>query len=83
MVFKVVNKVAPLMLLDLDLDCLLANLSHLFFRISFETIDETIYELLDRKRKVVNSVTDGIEEESGGSVMDGLIRDLVRRGQER
>ena len=71
------------MLLDLDLDCLLAEFSQLLFRVSFETIDETIYELLDRKRKVVNSVTDGIEEESGGSVMDGLIRDLVRRGQER
>jgi SWI/SNF-related matrix-associated actin-dependent regulator of chromatin subfamily A-like protein 1 len=48
-----------------------------------ETIDEKIYELLDRKRKVVNSVTDGVDEELGGSVMDSLIRDLVERGRLR
>jgi SNF2 family DNA or RNA helicase len=39
------------------------------------TIDETIAELLERKRAVIGAVTDGREENEEG-VLDALVRDL-------
>jgi len=44
------------------------------------TIDETMYDLLEKKKVVVDAVTDGKEVE-GGSVMDGLVRELTERGR--
>jgi SNF2 family DNA or RNA helicase len=44
------------------------------------TIDENIYELLEYKKRIVDSVTDGVDID-GGNVMDGLIKDLVDRGR--
>jgi SNF2 family DNA or RNA helicase len=46
-----------------------------------QTIDETIYSLLEKKKKTVDAVTDGIESTGGGSIIDGLIKDLVERGR--
>jgi SNF2 family DNA or RNA helicase len=46
------------------------------------TIDETIYDLLQSKKRVISAVTDGIDVDGGGSVMDGLIKDLVDKGRQ-
>ena len=50
-----------------------------------QTIDEDVYSLLDKKRAVVDSVTDGIvnNSEGEGSVVSGLVKRLAERGMER
>ena len=45
-----------------------------------DTIDEDIYSLLEKKRRIVDAVTDGIDVEDEGSVMGGLIVALAKRG---
>ena len=44
------------------------------------TIDEQIYALLEKKQKVVNSVTDGVDVTEGRGVMVDLMIELARRG---
>jgi hypothetical protein len=44
------------------------------------TIDEAIWALLDRKRRVVDAVTDGVRREDDGSVVGSLLVQLARRG---
>jgi len=51
-----------------------------WYLLAQQTIDETIYNLLENKKKVVNAVTDGVDVEEGDSVMGGLIKDLAERG---
>lgn len=46
-----------------------------------ETIDEDIYGLLQRKRKIIDSITDGIDPEAhSGSITGELIVKLTERG---
>jgi SWI/SNF-related matrix-associated actin-dependent regulator 1 of chromatin subfamily A len=45
------------------------------YLLAAETIDETISALLERKRAVIEAVTDGREEDAEG-VLDGLVREL-------
>jgi SNF2 family DNA or RNA helicase len=44
------------------------------------TIDENIYSLLEKKKRVVDAVTDGVEPSEERSIMGELIRDLTKRG---
>jgi SWI/SNF-related matrix-associated actin-dependent regulator of chromatin subfamily A-like protein 1 len=46
-----------------------------YYLLAAETIDETISELLERKRAVIGAVTDGHEEDEEG-VVDALVREL-------
>ncbi|HEY3759475.1 MAG TPA: DEAD/DEAH box helicase [Solirubrobacteraceae bacterium] len=48
------------------------NVSYL---LAADTIDETIAKLLERKRSLINAVTDGREEDEEG-VLDALVREL-------
>jgi SNF2 family DNA or RNA helicase len=46
-----------------------------------DTIDEDIYKLLDKKKKIVDSITDGIDPDGeAGSVAADLMINLVERG---
>ena len=45
-----------------------------------QTIDEDIYSLLEKKRKIVDSVTDGIDVEEQGSLIGELVKTLADRG---
>jgi len=44
------------------------------------TIDEDIYGLLEKKKRIVNSVTDGVDIEGEGSVVSELVKTLAGRG---
>jgi SWI/SNF-related matrix-associated actin-dependent regulator 1 of chromatin subfamily A len=46
-----------------------------YYLLAADTIDETISELLERKRAVIGAVTDGQEEDEEG-VVDALVREL-------
>lgn len=46
-----------------------------YYLLAAETVDETIATLLERKRAVIEAVTDGREEDESG-VLDGLVREL-------
>ena len=46
-----------------------------WYLLAAETIDETMIELIERKRRIVDAVTDGRTEE-GEAVLDGVIRAL-------
>ncbi|HEV3047342.1 MAG TPA: DEAD/DEAH box helicase [Solirubrobacteraceae bacterium] len=46
-----------------------------YYLLAAETIDETISTLLERKRAVIDAVTDGREEDEEG-VLDALVREL-------
>lgn len=48
-----------------------------------ETIDEDMYRLLDKKKKVVNSVTDGVDVEEQGSIIGELVKTLAGRGMSK
>jgi hypothetical protein len=49
-----------------------------------DTIDESMYDLLDKKRRIVNAVIDGVEDEGGaGSVMSDLMLSLAERGMRK
>jgi len=48
-----------------------------------ETIDEDMYSLLDKKKKVVNSVTDGVDVEEQGSIIGELVKTLAERGMSK
>jgi SWI/SNF-related matrix-associated actin-dependent regulator 1 of chromatin subfamily A len=52
------------------------------YLLAARTIDETIAELLERKRAVIGAVTDGRTEEQG-SVVDALVRELHARAPYR
>jgi SWI/SNF-related matrix-associated actin-dependent regulator 1 of chromatin subfamily A len=48
------------------------------------TIDEDMYELLDTKRRIVDAVTDGVEDDGkNGSVMSELMIKLAERGMRK
>jgi SWI/SNF-related matrix-associated actin-dependent regulator 1 of chromatin subfamily A len=44
------------------------------------TIDESIYSLLQRKKKVVDAITDGLDTSDSGGIMGDLILELAERG---
>jgi SNF2 family DNA or RNA helicase len=46
-----------------------------YYLLAADTVDETIATLLERKRAVIEAVTDGREEDEEG-VLDALVRDL-------
>jgi SNF2 family DNA or RNA helicase len=46
-----------------------------WYLLAAKTIDETMIELIERKRRVVDAVTDGRADE-GEAVLDGVIRAL-------
>jgi SWI/SNF-related matrix-associated actin-dependent regulator of chromatin subfamily A-like protein 1 len=46
-----------------------------YYLLAAETVDETISELLERKRAVIGAVTDGQQEDEEG-VVDALVREL-------
>ena len=46
-----------------------------YYLLAAETVDETIATLLERKRAVIEAVTDGREEDEEG-VLDALVREL-------
>ncbi len=46
-----------------------------YYLLAADTIDETISELLERKRAVIGAVTDGLQEDEEG-VVDALVREL-------
>jgi hypothetical protein len=52
-----------------------------FYLLAEETIDDDIYELIAKKRLVVDAVTDG-EAEMAESVMNELIGKLVKRAND-
>jgi SWI/SNF-related matrix-associated actin-dependent regulator 1 of chromatin subfamily A len=46
-----------------------------------KTIDEDMYELLEKKKKIVDAVTDGIDiQDDGDSILAGLLVKLAERG---
>jgi SNF2 family DNA or RNA helicase len=46
-----------------------------------KTIDEDMYELLEKKKKIVDAVTDGIDvQDDGESILAGLLIKLAERG---
>jgi hypothetical protein len=42
-----------------------------------------MYSLLDKKKKVVNSVTDGVDVEEQGSIIGELVKTLAERGMSK
>ncbi|MGO9490368.1 MAG: SNF2-related protein [Solirubrobacteraceae bacterium] len=46
-----------------------------YYLLAADTVDETIATLLERKRGVIEAVTDGREDDDGG-VLDALVREL-------
>ena len=51
-----------------------------WYLLAEKTIDEDIFELLEKKRKVVDAVTDGTDPVAAGNVMVDLLRKLTERG---
>jgi SNF2 family DNA or RNA helicase len=51
-----------------------------WYLITPSTIEETIYGLLERKKKIIDSVTDGIDMAEESSIMGDLVVDLAERG---
>ena len=54
-----------------------------WYLLANDSIDEDIYHLLQRKKKVIDAVVDGIDTEENGSVMSDLIIALAERGMEK
>jgi SNF2 family DNA or RNA helicase len=51
-----------------------------WYLLAQSTIDEDIYSLLQRKRRIVDSVTDGVDITEGSSIVSDLIITLAERG---
>ena len=47
-----------------------------------DTIDENLYEMLDKKRKIVDAVTNGEDTEDSGSLIGELVKTLAGKGTE-
>ena len=50
-----------------------------WYLLAAKTIDETMLELIERKRRVVDAVTDGRAREDDEAVIEGVVRALRGR----
>jgi len=55
------------------------NAVNVYYFLANETIDEDIYEIIERKRVVASLATNGLDMDNGNSIRDEIIQGLITR----
>jgi len=60
-----------------------SNVVNIYYFLANDTIDEDIYEIMEKKREIANLATNGIDSDYGNSIRDEIIQRLLERYGEK